>query len=75
MPAAAMGRLLAGGAVVAGVAVGPLLGRPPGSEPQGNAMGSGPAKPWQEVRAGGPQPPEAAPDPGDAKDAICCAPT
>ena len=43
MPAAAMGRLLAGRAVVAGVAAGPLLGRPPAAEPQGHAMGSGPA--------------------------------
>ncbi len=43
VPAAAMGRLLAGWAVVAGVAAGPLLGRSPAAEPQGHAMGSDPA--------------------------------
>ena len=39
--AAAMGRLLAGRAVVAGSAVGAVLGRAPAAEPQGYALGSG----------------------------------
>src|SRR5271166_7034822 len=43
LSAAAVGRLLAGGAVVAGVAAGHLLGRSPAAEPQRHAMGPGPA--------------------------------
>ena len=42
-PAAPMGGLLAGRAVVAGVAAGSILGRSPSPEPQGHAMGSDPA--------------------------------
>ncbi len=42
-PSAAMGRLLAGRAVVAGASARSVLGRPPAAESEGNAVGSGSA--------------------------------
>ena len=47
--AAAMGRLLAGRAVVAGSAVGPVLGRAPAAEPQGYRAGTRSCRCWSRI--------------------------
>jgi Transposase DDE domain len=49
MSAAPMGRVLAGWAVVAGVAVGPVLGRSPAAEPQKPAPAKAGATQWDQV--------------------------